>query len=51
MFAGHCPRCGRTVLLSLDDVRVHNDRNGINVRYRCPHGHELEWAPIQGAVR
>ena len=45
MFAGHCPHCGRTVLLSLDDVALSNETSGIRVRYRCPQGHELVWGP------
>ena len=47
MFAGRCPHCGRTMLLSLDDVSLCRDANGVCVRYRCPQGHELTWSPVR----
>lgn len=46
MFAARCPQCRKVTLLSLDDLAALRPTDGgIEVRYRCLHGHEATWSP------
>jgi hypothetical protein len=49
MFAVHCPRHGRDVLLGISDIRSldANADGGFTIGYRCTCGYEGHW-PASG---